>query len=87
MMADLFVCGPDGYWRRFKPSDITPYESLYKSAQSRLLADRLIGRSVAQLRDRQAQERENVDFEHWQRETEFPQYIDQLTTTIGESVK
>lgn len=62
-------------------------ERLYKAAQSRLLADRLIGRSVAQIRDRQAQERENADFVIWQSETEFPQYVDQLTTIIGERVK
>ena len=62
-------------------------DDFYKDIQSRLLADRLIGRSVAQLRDRQAQERQELEFRYSQETTDLRRRTNQLVTTIGEKVK
>ena len=59
-------------------------DDFYKDIQSRLLADRLIGRSVAQLRDRQAQERQELEFRYSQETTDLRQRVNNYVHNLGE---
>lgn len=60
------------------PSDPTkkPYE--------RLLADGLIGMSVARYKDRKLEEEFERHFQHWQNETVFPAAVNRWVKEIGD---
>lgn len=54
-------------------------DDLYKSIQSRLLADKLIGQSVAAFKERCFER----DFQYWQNTTNEPAEINKYVNNLG----
>jgi hypothetical protein len=62
-------------------------ERLYSSIQQRLAEDGLLRSAVKRVRGEAALDAVEADFIHWREDTEFPQFINGLTASIGERVK